>query len=721
MFLMTNLWVNHRISQRLPLEESKSSHMMTGVIGSLPESGRNGIRFLFLADENTGDMPSKIYVNWYNSRDGAGGWAPDVPQLRAGERWQLQLLLRAPRGRANFHGMDAERWYFTQGIDALAYVEDGENSRLAGPAWFNLQHWRELVLNRLTGEAEGVPALRILTALAIADRRGLYARDREVLSATGTGHLLAISGLHIGLAAVLGFYVGRLGLLVLFTGLKLRLGVVLPWFTAWLAAFLYSALSGFGVSTQRALIMLTVATVVMLCRRNVHPIQAWLIAMSLVLVADPFAPLRAGFWFSFIAVGVLMMLFVPRHGAIPVWRRLLFAQLGISLVMAPLGMYWFQQTSLPGLLANLVAIPVVSLLIVPLILFALTMLWLPGPLASWALTAAGYAANWLLLVLDFLSGLQPTGFSSTRVIGLAATVLAMLGAVVILLPRGTPGRFAGILLLLPLFLPAGDAPGEKKTQVDFLDVGQGLSVLLTTQNYQLLYDTGPGNGLDGNDGLDMVRGTIQPMIGATGRQPDLIIASHADLDHAGGMARLQSVYPEANYLASLPEIRTGIRPCSAPGTWIGDSLEFRVLHPSTSLPYIGNDSSCVISVNGLGLSLLLSGDISHVVERRLVHEGLARHTILSVPHHGSSTSSSQVLIDTVRPKWALISAANGNRFGFPRPDVLERYAKAHIPTLDTGRCGGIRITTDSTGGLSIESARASHKAIWRWPAIGDCP
>lgn len=721
MFLMTNLWVNHRISQRLPLEESKSSHMMTGVIGSLPESGRNGIRFLFLADENTGDMPSKIYVNWYNSRDGAGGWATDAPQLRAGERWQLQLLLRAPRGRVNFHGMDAERWYFTQGVDALAYVEDGENSRLAGPAWFNLQHWRELVLNRLTGKAEGVPALRILTALAIADRRGLYARDREVLSATGTGHLLAISGLHIGLAAVLGFYVGRLGLLVLFTGLKLRLGVVLPWFTAWLAAFLYSALSGFGVSTQRALIMLTVATVVMLCRRNVHPIQAWLIAMSLVLVADPFAPLRAGFWFSFIAVGVLMVLFVPRHGAIGVWRRLLFAQLGISLVMAPLGMYWFQQTSLPGLLANLVAIPVVSLLIVPLILFALTMLWLPGPLASWALTAAGYAANWLLLVLDFLSGLQPTGFSSTRVIGLAATVLAMLGAVVILLPRGTPGRFAGILLLLPLFLPAGDTPGEKQTQVDFLDVGQGLSVLLTTQNYQLLYDTGPGNGLDGNDGLDMVRGTIQPMIGATGRQPDLIIASHADLDHAGGMARLQSVYPEANYLASLPEIRTGIRPCSAPGTWIGDSLEFRVLHPSTSLPYIGNDSSCVISVNGPGLSLLLSGDISHVVERRLVHEGLARHTILSVPHHGSSTSSSQVLIDTVRPKWALISAANGNRFGFPRPDVLERYAKAHIPTLDTGRCGGIRITTDSTGGLSIESARASHKAIWRWPAIGDCP
>ena len=721
MFLITSLAINHRISQRLPLTESKSSHVMTGVIGSLPESNADGIRFVFLPDKGADDKPSRIYVNWYKSRDRAVGPVPGIPQVRAGERWRLQLLLRSPRGRVNFHGMDAERWYFTQGIDALAYVKDGENSRLDGPAWFNLQHWRESVLNRLTGKGEAIPALRVLTALAIADRRGLRAHDREILSATGTGHLLAISGLHIGLAAILGFYLGRLGLLFLFAGLKVRLAIILPWLTAWLAAFGYAALSGFGVSTQRALIMLTVATVVMLRRRNIHPLQAWLIAMALVLVADPFAPLRAGFWFSFIAVGVLMMLFVPRHGSIPAWRRVLFAQLGISLVMAPLGMYWFQQASLPGLLANLIAIPVVSLFIVPLILLALVMLWLPGPLAGWALNAAGYSASWLLLMLDYLSGLQPAGFSSTRAPGIAATVLAMLGAAVVMLPRGTPGRFAGFLLMLPLLLPAGDTPGETQARIDFLDVGQGLSVLLTTRNYQLLYDTGPGNGLEGDDGLDMVRGTIQPMIRATGRQPDLIIASHADLDHAGGLGRLQTVYPGATYLASLPVNRAGTRPCSAPGTWVRDNLEFRILHPSTGLPYLGNDSSCVISVRGPGLSLLLSGDISQAVELRLVKEGLVPHAILSVPHHGSSTSSSQVLIDAVRPAWALISAAHGNRFGFPRKDVLDRYASAHVPTLDTARCGGIRIITDSMGAMKAHSARVSHKAIWRWPAIGNCP
>jgi len=373
------------------------------------------------------------------------------------------------------------------------------------------------------------------------------------------------------------------------------------------------------------------------------------------------------------------------------------------------------------LLANLVAIPVVSLLIVPLVLFALVMMWLPVPVADWALFAAGHSANWLLLMLDYLSGLQPPGFSSTRSPGLAATVLAMLGAAVVMLPKGTPGRLAGLLLMLPLLLPAGDMPGETRARVDFLDVGQGLSVLLTTQNYQLLYDTGPGNGLDGDAGLDMVRGTIAPMIAATGRQPDLVVASHADLDHAGGLARLQSIYPGAIYLASLPVNRAGVGPCSTPAAWVKDGLEFKILHPSMSLPYLGNDSSCVISVTGSGLGLLLSGDISHAVEQRLVNEGLERHAILSVPHHGSSTSSSQGFIDAVRPAWALISAANGNRFGFPRADVLERYANAHVRTLDTARCGGIRITIDSTGGMKLQSVRARHKAIWRWPAIGDCP
>lgn len=721
MFLITNLTINQRISQRLPLVENKTSQGITGVIGSLPETRADGIRFLFLPDRGMAKGLSKIYVSWYKQRGRAGVPASALPQVRAGERWRLQLNLRSPRGRVNFNGADAERWYFTQGIDALAYVEDGENRLLDDPAWFNLQHWRETVLERLDGRTEEIPAMRILTALAVADRRDLRPHDREVLSATGTGHLLAISGLHIGLAAMFGFYLGRMSLLFLFHGLRQRLAVVMPWLAAWLSAFLYTALSGFGVSTQRALIMLTVATFVVLYRRNIHPFQAWLIAMSLVLLADPVAPLRAGFWFSFIAVGVLMMLFVPRHGVMPVWRRMILAQLGISLVMAPLGMYWFQQASLPGALANIVAIPVVSLLVVPLVLFALLVLCLPGPLVDWSLSIAGHSASGLLMFLDVLAGLQPTGLRSTRNPGLMATILAMLGAALVMMPRGMPGRSAGVLLMLPLFLPAADRQGNMTAQVDFMDVGQGLSVLLTTPGYQLLYDTGPGNGLKGHAGLDMVKGTIQPMIEATGRRPDLIVASHADLDHAGGLGRLQSIYPDSSFLASLPVSRAGIAPCSATGTWVEGKLEFKILHPSDSLPYLGNDSSCVISVNGPGMSLLLSGDISDAVEQRLVDEGLMQHAILSVPHHGSSTSSSQVMVDSVRPRLALVSAAYANRFDFPHAEVMARYTRNNVATLDTARCGGVRINTFATGDMEVSSARANKKAIWRWSAIGNCP
>lgn len=720
-FLVTTLAINFRISQRLPLSESGAGYEISGVIGSLPETNADGVRFRFLPYETSGLIPAKIQVNWYKDRLREAGSESNLPQVHAGEHWRLQLVLRSPRGRVNFAGADAERWYFTQDIGALAYVQDGENVRLAGPAWFNLQHWRESVLDKLAEKAGGNPAFRILAALAIADRRGLLIHDREILSATGTGHLLAISGLHIGLAAVMGFYLGRLGLLLLFAGPKQRLAVVLPWFSAWAGAFAYSALSGFGVSTQRSLIMLTVATVVMLSRRNIHPFQAWLIAMSLVLIADPFAPLRAGFWFSFIAVGVLLMLFVPRHGQLPAWRKMLHAQFGISMLMAPLGMYWFQQASLPGLFANLLAIPVVSLLIVPLLLLALVLLWLPGPLVSWLLVLAGHSAYWLMVALDRASSLQPDGFGSTRIPGFAATLLAMLGAAVFLLPRGVPGRLTGLLLMLPLLIPAGNSVNKTQAQIDFLDVGQGLSVLLTTPDYLLVYDTGPGNGLDGEAGLDMVSGTLLPMIKATGTEPDLIVVSHADLDHAGGLAHLQSVYPGAGYLANLPLKRPGIRSCNAPATWNSTTLQFRILHPSRGLPYLGNDSSCVISVHGPGLSLLLSGDISHAVEQRLVEGGLEQHAILTAPHHGSSTSSSQALIDAVRPAWVLISAANGNRFGFPRADVLDRYAKAGIPALNTAQCGGIRIITDETGGFRINSARVNRKAIWRWPADQVCP
>jgi len=718
-FLLTTLSVNHRLATRLPVTENESVHEVTGIIASLPQTGKDSLRFEFRPDIVSKSVPDRIRVHWYIRQK--HGVEIDAPQINAGEHWRLQLELKTTRRRINFHGGDAERWLFADGIAALGYVQPGNNVRLARPGILNLQHWRSSILNRLQQTAGDTPAFRMLAALAIADRRGLHASDRDVFSATGTGHLLAISGLHIGLAAVMGFYLGRLLLLFCPYGLRLRTAITLPWGTAWLAALLYAALAGFGISTQRALIMLSAATLVTLSRRKIHPGLAWLIAMSVVLVADPFAPLRAGFWFSFIAVAVLLMLFVPRCGEMPAWRKMIFAQLGISLVMAPLGMYWFQQASMPGLLANLVAIPVVSFLVVPLILAALIFLWVPGPLATWLLSSAGHITQWLFQLLEQLSLLQPDWLSTTRVPGLTSTILAMLGALIILLPRGLPGRYAGVLLMLPMLLPVTNTLDTNETQIDFLDVGQGLSILVGSRDYLLLYDTGPGNGLAGEDGWNMVAGTIQPMIAARGQIPDLIVASHADLDHAGGLDRLQTIYPQSEFMATLPDKRDGIRQCRAPAAWSAGGMRFTILHPSAGLPYLGNDSSCVISVQNQGLSLLLSGDVSKQIEQRLVNEGLGVHAILSVPHHGSSTSSSHRLIEAVDPELAVISAAANNRFDFPRADVVERYRQAHVRIANTADCGGIRVMTDASGVFKVVSARASRKAIWRWPADLSCP
>ncbi len=607
-FLITTLSINHRLAQRLPLSDVKLHRTLSGVIGSLPESSGDMQHFIFLPDDVGPSVPPRIRVYWYKDRRKLKNTSPDFPVLRAGEHWQLELELRSPRGRVNFYGVDTERWYFADGIAALGYVQAGENVRLSEPGHFKLHHWREVIRDKLELTAGHVPAFRMLTALAIADRRDLKTGDKRVLSATGTGHLLAISGLHIGLAAALGFYLGRLCLVFAAGGIRQRLAVFVPWLIAWLAALSYSALAAFGVSTQRALIMLSVATLVALSRRTIHPALAWLIAMAMVLMFDPFAPLRAGFWFSFVAVAVLMMLFVPRYADTPAWRKMLLAQLGISLVMAPLGMYWFQQASLPGLLANLIAIPVVSMIVVPLILLALLLLYLPGPLALWLLTAAGHTANYLFLLLEQLSTLQPSVFNTTLEPGLLSVLLAMLGAVILMLPRGVPVRFAGLLLMAPMLLPGYRLPISTQARIDFLDVGQGLAVLVSGQDYLLLYDTGPGNGMDGDRGWDLVRGTINPAIKATGNSPDLIVASHADLDHAGGLQRLQAIYPDSGYLASLPANKTGIRPCKTPDEWLGGGMRFSVLHPSPGLPYLGNDSSCVISVRANGMSLLLSGN-----------------------------------------------------------------------------------------------------------------
>ena len=333
----------------------------------------------------------------------------------------------------------------------------------------------------------------------------------------------------------------------------------------------------------------------------------------------------------------------------------------------------------------------------------------------WSL--AGQASTVLMFFLERLALLQGQlqTVSAPSIIHLA---LAMLGSILLLLPRGISLRWIGIFLILPIILPSdhGAAPGT--IRVDVLDVGQGTSVIVNTAGRTLLYDSGPGDGGDHN----LVGSVIAPALNRfANAKPEHVVISHADLDHAGGLQSLVERYPSATYFANLPESNAVHSDCSIPLSWRWKGAEFRTLHPTPALPYLGNDSSCVLSIRAGESGLLLSGDISDVVESRLVQQGILPHSVLLVPHHGSKTSSSAEFIERVRPSLAIATASLGNRFDFPRTEVRSRYEEAGIDFWSTGECGALRLILESNGNIAASSARRQRKRIWRWPASDNCP
>lgn len=710
-----SLWnFQHRLEERLPGELAGRVFDVSGTVVSMPQEFAGYASFRFRPDRTADGtaLPPLVLVRWYRR------W----PELRAGQRWRLELRMKPPWAKVNFQGPDRERWYFASGIGAVASVRDGARVRSTAPATPSIEVWRERIFREIARQVPDPRRQGLLQALAVADRSGIDRQDRNLLIQTGTAHLLAISGLHIGLAAAggVGLVRGMTWILPL-AGTGRLLHFVLA-AGGLLAATAYAALAGFGTSTLRALVMLLALMAAALTTRSLHPARAWLLALCAVLLVDPFAPLGAGFWFSFLAVAALLLQFAPRIRARSAWRTLLMAQAAVMLVMLPVSAAWFQCFSLVGYAANLVAIPLVSLAVVPLVLAGNALLGVSADLAGLPWSAAGWAVSVLLRMLEALASRQGAPLALAQP-ALPTALAALVGAFLLLLPRGLPGRWTGILLILPLFLPAKRASSSGAIELEILDAGQGTAVLLTTGDRVLLYDSGPGDGGEAN----LVGSVIAPAV-MRGGPPERILVSHGDLDHAGGLRALVNQYPEAEVRANLPrgfgggrEDLEAIRPCTAPLSWTWGEVRFEVLHPSPALPYLGNDSSCVLALEGPGGRVLLSGDVSAAVERRLLHARARPYDLLLVPHHGSTTSSSPEFVAATRPRAAVATAALGNRFGFPRDEVRRRYERAGARFWSTGECGALRLRLLPDGRFEARSARRDRPGIWRWPAAPGCP
>jgi competence protein ComEC len=463
--------------------------------------------------------------------------------------------------------------------------------------------------------------------------------------------------------------------------------------------------------------MIAAAILTLALRRTVNPPRAYLLALSTVLLIDPLAPLGAGFWFSFMAVAVLLLLFVPRCGKTAWWKAVLLAQAGVMTAMLPAGAYWFQVFSPVGFLANIVAIPWVSLTVVPLTLAGMSLMLLSDGVAGLLLNLAGQASLVLLLFLEFLSRIQ----GSLPILpppAIPALLLASLGGLLMLMPGALSLRWLGPFLILPLMLPPSARTESGSLLLEVLDAGQGTAVLLSTADRTLLYDSGPGDG-----GQQNLLGTvINPALARLGRgAPERIVISHGDLDHAGGVSGLALRYPDAQWNVNLPLAKPPHAECRSGLVWTWNEFEFEAIHPSSGLPYLGNDSSCVLSVRGKSGSVLLAGDISSAVENRLERAQLLPHRVLLVPHHGSLTSSGKDFIAAVRPEMAIATASLGNRFGFPRPEIVQRYTEAGSRFWSTGECGALRVHIAADGVIQATSARRQRNRIWRWPAAPHCP
>ena len=539
----------------------------------------------------------------------------------------------------------------------------------------------------------------LVAALVVGDQRAIDRLDWDVFRATGVAHLMSISGLHITMFAWCA---------ALATGWtwrrSCRLCTAVPAPSAALLggamlALAYAVFSGWGLPAQRTCLMLGTVTLLRLLGVRWPWPLVLMLACAVVVAFDPWALLQAGFWLSFVAVGVLIAAGAPKppHAGVASvvpsaatrWWQLVREQWTISLALAPLTLLFFGQVSLVGLLANLFAIPWVTLVITPLAMLGVL---LPE---VWGLAAG--AISLLMVCLQWLA-LLPMASVSVAIAPSWVGALGMLGAWVMVAPLPWHIRGLGVPLLLPVLLWQAPLPATGHFEVLAADVGQGNAVLVRTAAHALLYDAGPRYSLESDAGHRV----LLPLLQALQTRLDLLVLSHRDTDHVGGAAAVLAMQPQARLLSSiradhpLQALRTAER-CEAGQAWVWDGVRFEVLHPLAQ-DYAGeitsgarpNTLSCVLRITNGTQTALLAGDIEAAQEAALLARGAPlRADVLLVPHHGSKTSSTSEFLDTVQPRFALVQSGYRNRYGHPAPAVAQRYAYKQILVHDSPHCGAM--------------------------------
>jgi len=741
------------LSLRLDERLNGQNILVQGVVSNIPVDDGKVSRFEFDVESyrllasadgwQTADFPKRIRLSWHFAES-----------VNAGERWHLEVRLKPPHGFMNPGGFDYEAWLFQHGIHATGYVRKSAHNRLQQEAPVSINHVRQAIATHIDQTASDAGATdsgsyALVKALAIGDKSAISVQQWRVLTATGTSHLMAISGLHIGLASLFAYVLIRWAIPVHMMRRCPAQHIALA--AGMLAAFLYALVAGLSIPTQRAVIMLSVLSIMMLLRRNHRPADALGFALLAVLIADPLSVLSAGFWFSFSAVAVIFISLGSNDLAegqasitgdyrfcwrvFAIFKKWVRLQLLISLFLLPLSLFMFQQVSLVSPVANLLLIPYVSFLVVPLVLIAI-ILSFSAPYISHLLFAL--AASLLDLIWPLLVYLSQMPFSlwvkgDVGIFELLAATMGMLlvfysdkiGRRFTALCNSKTHRHDGLLIRLigcSLFIPllinddASIRPGEY--QLTVLDVGQGSAAVIRTLNHVAVFDS----GAKFSERLDAGSSVVIPYLRSQGiNEIDRLIISHGDADHIGGAQAILQAFPDALLTGQdIDRIQAEYKQlCSAGMRWRWDGVDFIFMSPVLSDVTFKegdkrNDHSCVLRVSAKSGSVLFTGDIEKSTERKLLEsygDKLASD-ILIVPHHGSNTSSSTAFLSAVNPEVSIISVGYRNRYRLPSSKVTERYRSMDMRFLQTDKTGAITINLSQGAGFSIEKYRVKAAKYW---------
>ncbi|QWD78854.1 DNA internalization-related competence protein ComEC/Rec2 [Polynucleobacter sp. MWH-Svant-W18] len=753
-------YAENRLNNILAVELEGKELTVEGRVVGLPQGNADGAKFAFEIEhllfngEYQDQFPGQVYLSWQPA------WRnPEaIPEVIPGQRWKFRVKLKRPYGSLNPFTFDFERWAFHQDFGANGSIRSGELILMKdiGITEFvlrmELARWelRKKIKSLLPADARYAG---VIIALVMGDQNAINQEDWQVFNATGIGHLISISGLHVtmlaGVGASIAGFIWRRRSLPLIVPVSKVAGVF-----GFLTAFVYAWLAGFQIPAQRTMYMVGVVAFALWSGRNPRSFDIWWWALALVLIIDPMAPYTPGFWLSFGAVAAILfamgdsvgLLGIPTgkelqihwtHRMIQALREASRVQAVVTIALLPFTLYWFYQVSVVSPLANAFAIPLVSYVVTPL---AIAGALLPDFIGRWLLLPAHAAMEYLAIALDWMAGWS-WSVVWARQPGWWVLLLSGLGIIYAIRPgdlmSSWKSRTLALCLSIPLFTPisqwwtnASLSAGEFRATV--LDIGQGTAVLIETRNKKLLYDTGPIQGKKDDAGQRV----ILPYFRGRGIDHiDRMVISHSDSDHVGGGATLLKHIRFDSMMGSLPSNNSLLEnfqarkipslPCRFGQHWAWDEVDFIVWHPHEETLFADqysrkpNEMSCVLEIRNQENSLWLTGDVekqgeAEITERlnliRLTELG-KRKIIFMAPHHGSKTSSSLELLKTLEPDYAFAQNGYRNRYGHPHATVTARYKDLNMPFYQSPITGA-QIWTFNKGGPSVQFWRPSTNRLW---------